>query len=109
VAVHKAQNALYGGDARLALHLGKGVRRAENLRLDAWTFFLVIMADAQTSTRDYAGAIETMNSVHRLAPEWVKHHRKAHDVVLRLLDATTVRRHRRTGLDKLAAFMDVRP
>ncbi len=109
IAIHRAQNALYGGDANLALHLGRGIKRGENLRLDAWAFFLVMMADAQTSTRDYVGAIETMKSIRLVAPEWVKNHRVAHNVVLRLLDSTTVRRHRQSGLDKLAAFMEVQP
>ncbi len=105
----RAEHALIAGDAELALQLGKGVRRHENMRLDAWTFFLVMMAEAQASTRDYAGAIETMKSIRRLAPEWIKNHRRAHDVARRLLDATTVRRHRHSGLAELAAFMEVEP
>ncbi len=109
IAVTRAEIALIGGDAETALRLGMGLRHPANLRLDAWTYHLALMADAQASTRDYIGAIETMKSIHKLAPEWVKNHRVAHSVVLRLLDSTTVRRHRQSGLDRLAAFMEVRP
>ncbi len=44
-----------------------------------------------------------------LPSQWIKNHRVAHDVARRLLDATTVRRHRRSGFAELAAFMDVEP
>src|SRR4030095_9395629 len=100
---------LVGGDPVLALRIGRRVRRTENLQLDSWARHLLIMGYAQTSTRDYATAIETMKSIRRLAPEWIKNHRVAHDVVIRLLDATTVRRAKSSGLAEWAACMDVKP
>jgi transcriptional regulator with XRE-family HTH domain len=109
IAVTRAQNAVYGGDANLALRLSHGIRRIENMRLDAWTYYLVMMADAKTSTRDYVGAIETVKSIRRIAPEWLKNHRVAHDVVLRLLDHTDMRRAKSSGLAELARFMNVEP
>ncbi len=110
IGIRKAQNAALAGDGELALHIGSGVQRTENLHLDWWTRHLRNRANAQTSTRDYAGAIETMKSIRRLAPEWIKNDRDAHDVVLRLLDAVpSVRRTRSSGLAELAQFMGVEP
>jgi hypothetical protein len=74
-----------------------------------WAWHLLVRAGAQTATREYAPAIQTLKAVRRLAPEWIKNQRVAHDAVLRLLDATTVPRHRQSGLDELAAFMEVKP
>lgn len=109
VAITRVENALIGGDAELALHLGGGIQRPGNLHLDVWTGHLLDMAYAQASTRNYATAIETMKAIRTVAPEWLKNHRVAHRVVLELLDATTVRRHKRSGLAELAAFMQVEP
>jgi transcriptional regulator with XRE-family HTH domain len=108
-AITRAGNAAIGGDAELALHLGRNIRRPANLRLDAWTHHLALMAEAQASTRDYAGAIETMKSIRKLAPEWVKNHRVAHGVVLGLLDHADMRRAKSSGLAELARFMNVEP
>jgi transcriptional regulator with XRE-family HTH domain len=108
-AMQRSENALYGGDAPLALHLTKGIPRPGNVRLDAWTYHLACRADAQAATRDYARAIETLKSIRKLAPEWIKNHRVAHDVAIRLLDASTPRRAKSSGLAELAAFMEVKP
>lgn len=109
IAITSTENALITGDASLALHLGRTVRRGPGQTLSAWSRHLLVMAEAQTVMREYASAIETIKAIHRIAPEWLKNHRVAHEVVLRLLDATTVPRHKKTGLDKLAAFMGVKP
>ncbi len=109
IAIASAEHALVAGDAELALHRGQGIRRAGDLPLDEWTRHLLTMAEAQTSTRDYAGAVETMKSIRRLAPEWIKNHRVAHDVACRLLDATSVPRAKSSGLAELVAFMGVEP
>jgi hypothetical protein len=93
----------------LALRLGKGIPRAGNLPLDEWTRHLLTMAEAQTLTRDYAGAIERMKTIRGLAPEWIKNHRVAHDVARRLLDATSVPKAKKSGLAELVAFMGVEP
>jgi transcriptional regulator with XRE-family HTH domain len=109
IAITRAENALMTGDGELAFHLGKDIRRPENLRLDSWTYHLLMMADAQTSTRDYTGAIDRMKSIRKLAPDWIKNHRRAHDVVLRLLDAADMRIAKSSGLAELAGFMGVKP
>lgn len=109
IAITRAENALITGDATLALHLGRMIRRGQGQTLSAWAKHLLVMAEAQTAVRDYAGAIETMKSIRQIAPQWVKNHRVAHEIVLRLLDATTVPIHKKTGLDKLVTFMSVEP
>ncbi len=109
VGITKTGDALVRGDAALALRIGERIRQTPNLHIDWWTYHLRTRADAQTATRDYAAAIETMKSIRRLAPEWIKNDRDAHDVVLRLQDATSVRRARSSGLAELAQFMGVEP
>jgi hypothetical protein len=59
----RAGNAMIGGDAPLALHLGKGIRRTENVTVSGWARHLLNMADARTVTRDYVGAIDTVKSI----------------------------------------------
>lgn len=109
IAIDRVGNAMIGGDAPLALHLGKGIRRTENVNLEHWARHLLTMADARTATRDYVGAIDTVKFIRQIAPEWIRNHRAAHSIVLKLLDATTVRRHKQSGLDELARFMEVQP
>jgi hypothetical protein len=109
IGIVKAENALVGGDPVLALRIGEHVRRTQDLHVDMWTKHLQNKASALTSTRNYAGAIETMKSIRRLAPEWIKNDRDAHDVVLLLLDTVSLRRARSSGLAELAQFMGVEP
>jgi len=109
IGIKSADNALIDGDAELALHVGKEVRRSTNIHLDWWSWHLLVMADAYTSTRNYAAAIESMKSIRTLAPEWIKNHRDAHDVARKLLDATHIRRAKSSGLAELAKFMGVEP
>jgi transcriptional regulator with XRE-family HTH domain len=109
VAITREEHALVAGDAEQALHLGKNIRRVENLRLDAWTWHLMITAEAQVVTRKYTEAVETMKTIRRIAPEWIRNYRVAHDVVLRLLDAADMRIAKSSGLAELAAFMEVKP
>jgi hypothetical protein len=109
VDITEAQNALVTGDAALALRIGDNVRRTPNLHIDWWLSHLRTKADARTATRDYAEAIETMKSIRKLAPEWIKNDRDAHDVVIKLLDKVSSRRAKSSGLVELAAFMGVQP
>lgn len=109
VGATKAENALASGDAELALRIGSEVRQTKELHLDTWLRHLCCTADAQTSTRNYAAAIETLNAVRRLAPEWIKNSRAAHDVAIRLLGKVSSRRAKSSGLAELAMFMGVQP
>lgn len=107
VSISKVEQALIVGDAGLALRIGEGVQRTDNLLLNWWTHHLRSKAEAQAATRDRRAAIETLKSIRRLAPVWIRNDRKAHDLVLRLLDAVSVRRARSSGLAELAQFMGV--
>jgi transcriptional regulator with XRE-family HTH domain len=109
IGITKAENALVRGDGLLALRISDEIRQTEDLHLDLWAWHLLIRANAQTSTRDYGGAIKTMKSIRRLASEWIKNDRFAHDVVIELLGKVSSRRGRSSGLAELATFMGVQP
>lgn len=108
VASIETENAMVSGDAQYALTLARQVKYAERMRLTTWTRHLLTTAEAQKTTRDYAGSIATLRSVQEIAPQWLGNQRAAHYVVRDLLDATSVRRARATGLTELASLMDVR-
>jgi hypothetical protein len=103
------ENAMTAGDAAEALHLARDVRRSANLPLAAWTRHLLAVAEARTATRDYGGAIEAVRDARQVAPEWLKAQQLAHDILTDLLDATSVRRARTSGLAELAGFVGVKP
>ncbi len=103
------ENAMTAGDAAGALHLARGIERDENLPLPTWTRHLLAVAEARTATRDYAGAIRAMQDIRGLTPEWLRHQKLAHYVLRDLLDATSVRRARSSGLAGLATFVGVEP
>ena len=65
--------------------------------------------NARTATHDYAKSIETLKEIRQLAPEWLRNHRIAHDVVIRLLGKVSSRRAKSSGLADLATFMEVTP
>ena len=109
VGITRAENALVGGDADLALRIGRDVRQTENLHLDTWLSHLCRIAVAQTVTHDKVRAIETLKSIRQLAPEWIKNSRDAHDAVIQLLGKASSRRARSSGLAELATFMGVQP
>ncbi|CAO5183427.1 HTH cro/C1-type domain-containing protein [Frankia sp. AiPs1] len=103
------ENAMTAGDAPHALHLARGIERDDNLPLPTWTRHLLALAEARTATRDYAGAIWAMQDIRTLTPEWLRHQKLAHHVLRDLLDATSVRRARSSGLAELAGFVGVEP
>lgn len=109
VAAMEVENAMTAGDAPYALTLAPRVRRTENLPLSNWTRHLLAVAEAQTATRDYQGAIKTVQGVRGLTPEWLKEQRLAGRLVRDLLDATSVRRAKQSGLADLATFVGVQP
>jgi hypothetical protein len=65
------------------------------------------IANAQTATRDYAGAVKTLESIRNIAPEWIKNSRGAHDIVIKLLGKISARKAKASGLAELATFMGV--
>ncbi|SNQ48966.1 conserved hypothetical protein [Frankia canadensis] len=103
------ENAMTAGDAPQALHLARGIERDENLPLATWTRHLLAVAEARTATREYAGAIRAMQDIRALTPEWLRHQKLAHHVLTDLLDATSVRRAKSSGLAELAGWVGVRP
>jgi hypothetical protein len=109
IEMAKVLHALISGDADLALRTGRNIRRTENLHLDMWLQHLLRVAEAQAITHDNVGAIEQLRFIRRLAPEYIRNNRRAHDLVLRLQGAVTVSRAKSTGLADLATFMDVQP
>lgn len=109
VATMEVENAMTVGDAPYALRLAHSVRRTENLPLSNWTRHLLAVAEAQTATRDYPNAIRTVQGVRTLTPEWLKQQRLAGKLVRDLLDATSVRRAKQSGLADLASFVGVSP
>jgi hypothetical protein len=109
VLTTEVENAMTTGDAEYALSLAQGIRRSENLPLSNWSRHLLAVAEAQLATRNYQGAIKTIQGVHGLAPEWLKEQRLAGKLVRDLLDATSVRRAKQSGLADLATFVGVQP
>jgi transcriptional regulator with XRE-family HTH domain len=105
----EVENAMTQGDAPRALTLARRVRRTENMPLSNWTRHLLAVAEAQTATRDYASAIQTVQDVYTLTPEWLREQRLASRLIRDLLDATSVRRARKTGLADLATFVGIKP
>ncbi len=97
------------GDAPHALQLARDVKHNEKMPMSTWTRHLLAEAEAQTATRDYASAIRTVQGVRQLTPEWLKHQQLAHYVLTDLLDATSVRRAKQSGLAELAGFVGVEP
>ncbi|ABW10970.1 transcriptional regulator, XRE family [Parafrankia sp. EAN1pec] len=105
----EVENAMTQGDAPRALQLAGSVHRTENMPLSNWTRHLLAVAEAQTATRDYPNAIRTVQEARTLTPEWLREQRLAGKVVRDLLDATSVRRARKSGLAELASFVGVQP
>ncbi len=103
------ENAMTAGDAAQALRLAQGIARDENLPLATWTRHVLAVAEARTATRDYPGAIRAVQDIRTLTPEWLKHQKLAHHILTDLLDATSVRRAKQSGLAELAAFVGVEP
>ncbi|WP_462166401.1 hypothetical protein [Frankia sp. AiPs1] len=104
------ENAMTAGDAAQALRLAQGVARGtENLPLATWTRHVLAVAEARTATRDYPGAIRAVQDIRQLTPEWLKHQKLAHHILTDLLDATSVRRAKQSGLAELARFVGVEP
>lgn len=109
VATMEVENAMTAGDAPYALSLARGIRKSENLPMSNWTRHLLAVAEAQTATRDYGNAIRTIHGVRQLTPEWLREQRLAGKLVRDLLDATSVRKAKQSGLAELAGFVGVNP
>jgi transcriptional regulator with XRE-family HTH domain len=109
IGFYAVENAMILGDAPRALHLAGDAKRVPGTHFDTWLGHLLFRAQAETETRDYGNAIRTTQAIHQQAPEWLRTQRRAHRVVTRLLDATTVRRQRSSGLRAVADFMDIKP
>jgi transcriptional regulator with XRE-family HTH domain len=101
------ENALTEGDATLALRLAQDMRRSESEPVQRWSRHLLAVAEAQTATRNYQGAITTLRDIRALTPEWLRHQGLGHRIVWDLLDATSVRRAKSSGLVDIAVYMDL--
>ncbi len=107
VATLEVENAMTSGDAPRALHLARAVTFTEHMPLSTWSRHRLTVAEAQASTKDYAGSAKTLLLVQDTAPEWLKHQRLGKLIVRDLLDATSVRRAKHLGLAGLASWLGV--
>ncbi|KPM51326.1 hypothetical protein ACG83_34885 [Frankia sp. R43] len=105
LAIAESENAIVMGDPETALRIGQAVQ----LRGTPGKRHLLTMAEAQIATRDYAGALATLNGARTLAPEWLKHQRLGRRMVRDLLDVVPIRAARENGLADLAVDMGLRP
>jgi transcriptional regulator with XRE-family HTH domain len=103
VAMAESENAIVMGDPESALRVGSTVR----LSGKSGKRHLLTLAEAQLSMRDFAGALDTINSAKTLASEWLLNQRLARQLVRDLLDARGPRWTQNSGVADLASEMKI--
>ncbi|SCK49982.1 Transcriptional regulator, contains XRE-family HTH domain [Streptomyces sp. WMMB 714] len=103
VRIERVRLAVQYGHPEEALKLAKGMRLSKDTPPSWRTWLLLDVARAHTDTGDAAGAVKTLESLRRVAPEWMRHHTLAVAVVR---DLWSLPNHP-PGLRALAEFLGV--
>ncbi len=107
VAMKRAEAVMITGDARGVLRLAESIPqpRTGRYRSDNLSRHLLDVASAHTTLRDYRDATDILVHLRKNSPEWLRHQRKAKDVLLTILQS----RKRSLGqeLRSLADFLDI--
>jgi hypothetical protein len=106
VRMKTAEALMIDGDARGALRVAEGVPAPERIgRSDNYSRHLLDVAGAHAALRNYQDATDILSGLRSTAPDWLRHQRRAGDLVSGLVSA----RRRRIGRDlrELAAFFEL--
>ena len=103
VRIERVRLAVQYGHPYEALKLAKGIRLSKDTPPSWRTWLLLDVARAHTDTGDATGAVKTLESLRRVAPEWMRHHTLA---VAILRDLWSLPNHP-PGLRPLAEFLGV--
>ncbi|KPM54857.1 transcriptional regulator [Frankia sp. R43] len=107
VAMKRAESMMVMGDARGVLRLAENIPhpRSGRRRSDNLSRHLLDVAAAHTDLRDYRDATDVLVQLRKNSPEWLRHQRKAKDILLILLRSR--KRSLSQELRDLADFLDV--
>lgn len=103
VRIERIGLAVQYGHPEDALALAKGMRLSKETPPSWRTWLLLDVARAHTDIGDAAGAVKTLESLKRVAPEWIRHHTLAVAIVR---DLWSLPNHPQ-GLRPLAEFLGV--
>jgi transcriptional regulator with XRE-family HTH domain len=103
VRIERVRLAVQYGHPEEALTLAKGMRLSKDTPPSWRTWLLLDVARAHTDTGDAAGAVKTLESLRRVAPEWMRHHTLAVAIVR---DLWSLPNHP-PGLRPLAEFLGI--
>lgn len=103
VRIERVRLAVQYGHPEEALKLSKGMRLSEDTPVSWRTWLLLDVARAHTDTGDAPGAVKTLESLRRVAPEWMRHHTLAVAIVR---DLWSLPNHP-PGLRPLAEFLGI--
>lgn len=107
VTMKRAEAVMITGDAHGVLRLAEKIPqpRTSRYRSDNLSRHLLDVASAHTTLRDYRYATDILAHLRKNSPEWLRHQRKAKDVLLTILQS----RKRSLGqeLRGLADFLDI--
>lgn len=103
VRIERVRLAVQYGHPNEALELAKGMRLSRDTPPSWRTWLLLDVARAHTDTGDAPGAVKTLESLRRVAPEWMRHHTLAVAIVR---DLWSLPNHP-PGLRPLAEFLGV--
>jgi FimV-like protein len=103
VRIERVRLAVQYAHPESALSLARGIRLSPDTPPSWRTWLLLDVARAYTDIGDAEGAVKSLQSLHRHAPEWMRHHTLAVSIVRDLWAGRT----RPPGLRKLAEFLGV--
>lgn len=103
VRIERVRLAVQYARPESALSLARGIRLSPDTPPSWRTWLLLDVARAYTDIGDAEGAVKSLQSLHRHAPEWMRHHTLAVSIVRDLWAGRT----RPPGLRKLAQFVGV--
>lgn len=87
VARRHVENAVILGDSRRALQLARNLVDTDEPTSVNRLRYLLDVASAHTSQRNYTEAVDVLRGIYRDAPEWLAHQSYARHVMARLLHA----------------------
>jgi len=108
VRMKTAEALMIDGDARSVLRVAEGVRVTKRAgRSDNYSRHLLDVAGAHSALRNYQDSIDILAHLRTTAPDWLRHQRRASDLVSGLVRS----RKRRVGQDlrDLSSFFEAAP
>lgn len=87
VARRHVENAVILGDSRRALNLARDIVDTDEATSVNRLRYLLDVASAHTSQRNYSGAVDVLGGIRRDAPAWLAHQNYARTIMARLLHA----------------------